>query len=68
MYNKLYRHKSSQLKSDLSLYFFCNFPVQDAYSDFASYWKLRKSWLRGKKIYASLTHDEKDHLNSFLPK
>lgn len=68
MYSKIYKTKSSQLKSDLSLYFFCNFPVQDAYSDFASYWKLRKSWLRGKKIYASLTDDEKMHLESYLPK
>ena len=68
MYSKLYKTKSSRLKEDLSFYFFCNFPVQDAYSDFASYWKLRKSWLRGKKIYASLTRDEKIHLERYLPK
>lgn len=60
--------KSGRLKKDLSFYFFCNFPVQDAYSDFASYWKLRKSWLRGKKIYASLTNDERRHLERYLPK
>ncbi len=56
------------LKSDLSLYFFCNFPIQDAYSNFETYWKLRKRWLRGKKIYASLTDDEKMHLETYLPK
>ncbi len=69
-YNKrLFKNdKSGRLKKDLSFYFFCNFPVQDAYSDFASYWKLRKKWLRGKKIYGSLTNDEKIHLERYLPK
>ena len=68
MYSKLYKTKSSRLKEDLSFYFFCNFPVQDAYSNFEAYWKLRKKWLRGKKIYASLTDDEKMHLERYLPK
>ena len=68
MFYKFYKTKLSRLKEDLSFYFFCNFPVQDAYSNFEAYWKLRKSWLRGKKIYASLTDDERRHLETYLPK
>ena len=60
--------KSGRLKEDLSFYFFCNFPVQDAHSNFEGYWKLRKKWLRGKKTYASLTDNEKMHLERYLPK
>lgn len=58
------------LKKDLSLYLFCDIHFNDIdYQDnFSQYWKLRKSWLKGKMKYERLTSDEQLLLEKLFPK
>ena len=66
MNSKIYSKKTGRLKNDLSLYLFVEDISDNSYS--SEFIKLKIRWLKGKKIYDSLSSSDKAYLESLLAK
>ena len=62
----VYSKITGYLKKDLSLYLFVDSLSDDIYS--SEFIKLKIRWLRGKRIYDSLSSSDKEYLEKFIAK